>query len=97
MITPEDLETLERLYTPIGKILHEHLRSDHGYEDSRTEKIFVITEKGYAVVNDLLRDEIKELTSELASLKADYDRLLKINLKLERKNRKFILISEILE
>ncbi len=60
MITKQDLETLERLYTPLAKILLEHLRDDHGYtgilrgEDPRIRDLLT--------GNYLLQDEVNHRT-----------------------------------
>ncbi|KKM86288.1 hypothetical protein LCGC14_1280590 [marine sediment metagenome] len=60
MITKQDLETLERLYTPLAKILLEHLRDDHDYtgilrgEDPRIRDLLT--------GNCLLRDEVNHRT-----------------------------------
>ena len=76
MITQQDLATLERLYTPLAKILSEHLRMDHGYSPSgdRFKVLF---------------DENTELRKELADLKSDYEALSEINQKTEQECRAF--------
>ena len=84
MITEQDLELLERLYTPLAKILLKHLREDHGY-NSTGDRFATLSKE-----ND-------ELCGELASLKADYVKLQRINRELKKQNYNLILISEILE
>lgn len=69
MITQQDLKILDRLCSPFSKILLEHLRVDHGY---------VPILEGLSK-NDLLRNEVSELTSELKSLKFDYEALREIH------------------
>ena len=61
MITKQDLETLERLYTPLAKILLEHLREDHGYKGYNPLIIHQDQEnriRDLLTANCLLQDEV---------------------------------------
>lgn len=63
MITKQDLETLERLYTPVGKIFLEHLRVDHGYKKYNP---IAIHQQQAERIRDLA-DAIDEATGELTT------------------------------
>ncbi len=76
MITQQDFETLERLYTPLAKILNEHLRCDHGYAKKGKRFITLDAEnRQQARRIRKLKNELDELTEEFNSLTVDYHRL----------------------
>ncbi len=78
MITQQDLELLERLYTPLAKILLEHLRIDHGYTPGKKDSLLDINKQQADRIRDLT-DLVDELTIELKSLKSDYEALHEIH------------------
>jgi len=78
MITKQDLETLQRLYTPLSKILLEHLREDHGYGIVPLESIRVANRQQANRIRDLM-DALDETTKEFNALKSDYEALREIN------------------
>ncbi len=81
MITKQDFETLERLYTPLGKILLKHLREDHG----RGSPIVLHQEQAKKIQD--LQDEVDETIREFNSLESDYTELAKLNQRLELRLR----------
>ena len=80
MITQQDLETLERLYTPLSKILREHLRIDHGYSSlgNRFAVLSNVNKQQAKRIRELM-NEVDETIKEFNSLKSDYEKILKIN------------------
>ena len=62
MITKQDLEVLERLYTPLSKILLEHLREDHGYNSS-IDQSNELVEEFYSLKVDYV--ELKRINQNL--------------------------------
>ena len=90
MITKKDLKLLERLYTPLAKILLEHLRVDHEYAVASEDSIRAVNRLQAEEIR-ILRGELDELTEEFNSLRNDYMELQGINQDLERE--KYTLLT----
>ena len=88
MITQKNLETLERLYTPLSKILLEHLRVDHEYIPVSKFQLNAINQQQANRIRDLT-DALDDTTKEFLSLKADYKELQEINQNLITENHSY--------